>query len=162
MKTLPCQRWQYRLPFVLCKVDYITFVLIVVISDILASRTDKCQSLSAQNTTLVEITNVVYTGDKRLYFRRRAARSHSVTWGRQRRGGVATFTTQGAEGILVEGWHPLSVVFRGLEKPLKLSFVAGNSICEVGSIVGHVEITHEVSERFVSVIILLCTDGLFQ
>ena len=44
--------------------------------------------------------------------------------------GVATVTLQGAEGILVEGRHPLSVVFHGLEKPLKLRFVADNSICE--------------------------------
>ena len=84
--------------------------------------------------------------------------------------GVATVTSQGAEGILVEGRQSLSVVFCGLEKPLKLSFVAGNSICEalshgdapLGRIVGHVEITHEVSGGSVSVIILPCTDGLFQ
>ena len=43
----------------LCEVDYITFVPIVVVSDILVSRTDKCYSFSRQNTTLVEIT---YTG----------------------------------------------------------------------------------------------------
>ena len=43
---------------------------------------------------------------------------------------MGTVTLQGAEGILVEGRHPLSVVFHGLEKPLKLSFVADNSICE--------------------------------
>ena len=83
---------------------------------------------------------------------------------------MATVTSQGAEGILVEGRHPLSVIFGGLEKPLKPSFVAGNSICEalnhgdapLGGIVGHVEITHEVTERSVSVILLPCTDGSFQ
>ena len=72
---------------------------------------------------------------------------------------MATVTSQGAEGILVEGRHPLSVVFGGLEKPLKLSFVAGNGICEalnhgdapLGGIVCHVEITNKVSERSVSV-----------
>ena len=65
---------------------------------------------------------------------------------------MAKVTSQGAESILVEGRHPLSVVFRGLEKPQKLSFVAGNSICEalnhgdapLGGIVGHVEITHSL------------------
>ena len=72
----------------------------------------------------------VYTGDKRCYFRRRAAHSPSVTWAAERGVGVATVTSQGAEGILVEGRHPLLVVFRGLEKSLKLSFVAGVSICE--------------------------------
>ena len=55
MKTPPCQRWQYRLLFGLCEVDYITFMLIAVVSDILVSGTDKCYSLSKQNT-LVEIT----------------------------------------------------------------------------------------------------------
>ena len=83
---------------------------------------------------------------------------------------MATVTLQGAEGILVEGRHPLSVVFHSLEKPLKLRFVAVNSICEalshdeaaLGGIVGHFEITHEVSEHSVSVIILACTDGLLQ
>ena len=64
MKTPPCQRWQYRLLYGLCEVDCITFVPIVVVSDILVSRIDKCCSLSRQNT-LMEIT-VVYTGDKRL------------------------------------------------------------------------------------------------
>ena len=39
----------------LCEVDYITSVPIVVVSDILVSRVDKCCSLSRQNT-LVEIT----------------------------------------------------------------------------------------------------------
>ena len=90
---------------------------------------------------------------------------------REREGaGVATVTSQGTEGILVEGQHPLSLVFHGLEKPLKLNFVASNSICEALShgdapldgIVGHVEITHKVSECSVSVIMLPCTDGLFQ
>ena len=45
----------------LCEVDNITFVPIVVVSDILVSRTDKCYSLSRQNTTLVEITYMQYT-----------------------------------------------------------------------------------------------------
>ena len=45
----------------LCEVDYITFVPIVVVSDILVSRTDKRYSLSRQNTTLVEITYMQYT-----------------------------------------------------------------------------------------------------
>ena len=72
---------------------------------------------------------------------------------------MATVTSQGAEGILVEGRHPLSVVFRGLETVfVKLSIMA----TPLGGIVGHVEITHEVSERSVSVIIVPCTDGLFQ
>ena len=83
---------------------------------------------------------------------------------------MAKVISQGAEGTLVVGRHPLSAVFHGLEKPLKLSFVAGNSICEafnhgdapLGGIVGHVEITHEVSEPSVSLIILPYTEGLFQ
>ena len=39
----------------LCEVAYITFVPIVVVSDILESRTDKCYSLSSlqEKTTLV-------------------------------------------------------------------------------------------------------------
>ena len=37
------------------RVDFITFVSIVVVSDILVSRTDKCYPLSRQNTTLLEI-----------------------------------------------------------------------------------------------------------
>ena len=45
----------------LCEVDYITFVPIVVVYDILVSRIDKCYSLSRQNTTLVEITYMQYT-----------------------------------------------------------------------------------------------------
>ena len=60
---------------------------------------------------------------------------------------MAKVTSQDAEGILVEGRHPLSVVFHGLEKPLKLRFVAVNSICEalnhgdafLGGIVGHLK-----------------------
>ena len=83
--------------------------------------------------------------------------------------GVAKVTLQGAEGILVEGRHPLSVVFRDLEKPLKLRFVGdfvklsiNHGGAPFGGIVGHFEITHDVSERSVSVIILTCTDGLFQ
>ena len=36
-------------------VDYITFVSVVVVSDILVSRTDKCYPLSRQNITLKEI-----------------------------------------------------------------------------------------------------------
>ena len=70
---------------------------------------------------------VIYTGDKRLYLRRHAAHSHSVTWGGREGVGVATVTSQGAEGILVEGRHPHSVVFNGLDKSLKLSFVAHKS-----------------------------------
>ena len=60
---------------------------------------------------------------------------------------MAKVTSQGAKGILVKGRHPLSVVFHGLEKPLKLRFVAVNSICEalnhgdapLGGIVGHLK-----------------------
>ena len=44
------------------RVDYITFVSTVVVSDILVSRTDKCYPLSRQNTTLVEIGMQVSTG----------------------------------------------------------------------------------------------------
>ena len=110
-------------------------------------------------------------GDTQLNLRRRAAQSLS-NLGRQRGGVVSSPRShhRAPEGILVEGRHPLSVVFRGSEKPLKLSFVASNSICEslshgdapLGGIVGHIEITHEVSERSVSVIILPCTNGSFQ
>ena len=82
---------------------------------------------------------------------------------------MAKVTLQGAEGILVEGRHPLSVVFHCLEKPLKLRIVAdfeklsiNHDEAPFGGISGHFEITHEVSERSVSVIILTCDDGLFQ
>ena len=100
---------------------------------------------SLRQNTLVEIKLCSIHGRQPTFWDRRAAHSHPVTWSGKERVGVAKVTSQGAGDILVEGRHPLSVVFHGLEKPPKLRFVAVNSICEalnhddapLGGIVGH-------------------------